>query len=242
MRHDDHIDFLLACGSIFCNGEERLLQDGYLELDEGGGGGGIGSGSCGAHSTFPSVNGAPIECGSTEHQIQCPHKECATARNNSNDSGSSSSSSSSSGDHTTLSKLKMNACIASNSSIGDRGVSVDSYQNVVHPPPSDSSCLRSCVHAEAGCLHFKNAHLVKHGDHFDLAFNGYLWSSVDSSGTSTNRNARNDNGNDLGGSGSGSGSNSGALYVSHGPLAISEIDDGVEGFLDFLQQDFPADT
>lgn len=113
MNHNDHIDFLLSCGSISCHSTERFLAP------------------TSAMTTCMSVGDAPL---------MCPH-EC--------------------GAHGT-----------------DR---------------------------DGGCDHFKRARMVKHGDHYDVAFNGFLWN-----------NPEND------------------IYVNHGPLDLKEIDDGVEGFLDFL--------
>jgi hypothetical protein len=146
MSHKDHVDFLLACGSIFCNEEERLLPEGPLEKGEAA------SPSCASH-------------------MKCRHKECTTTTTTATNSSSCSSSS--------------------------------------RNPPGTEDPIDST------CDHFKRAHLVKHGDHYDVAFNGFLWNSTD--GEEKNGSA--------------------ALYVSHGPLLLNDINDGVEGFLEFVQKD-----
>lgn len=119
MTHDDHIDFLLSCGSITCQSEERILPDSQLD------------------STRTVDNFAATH-------LHCRHENC-------------------------------------------------------------------WAHAAADkdpCDHIRHAKVVKHGDHYDIAFNGFLWNNADEDS-----------------------------FVNHGPFELTEINDGVEGFLEFLHAD-----
>ncbi len=138
MNHDDHIDFLLTCGSILCNSVERVLPDGFL-------------GDGNSHT-----DGEVADKSTKEKEII----ERTEGRNSVPD------------------QLKFDVS-----------------------------------------EHFRRARVVKHGDHFDIALDGYLWNKLEGDTVGSTQ-----------------------TYVNHGTFPITEIDDGVEGFLEFLSTDLDSNS